>query len=325
MQSNRKQILILSEPNDKSTWKVLAYLSRQGTNVIKVYYRTDYLPNLRLTNDNLNSKFFGTTKIKSFWYRRGDFAYNLNLEQKSFSELGNYLSKEWKILRSTLHYVLNQQAKTLGSAQKEFSNNLLQDLFVAQSVNLDIPKFLVTTEKKEIIDFIVYIKKVICKPLKSYPNFAIEGTFFSSDGAFLVNEAHLDNLDNQFFPTLFQEYIEKEFEIRIFYLKGKCYSMAIFSQLDEKTKIDYRNYNRIKPNRNVPFKLPIDIENKICSFMKKAQLDTGSIDMIKSTDGRYVFLEVNPAGQFDWLSVNCNYYIEKKIAHFLIYGNTKFN
>ena len=94
--------------------------------------------------------------------------------------------------------------------------------------------------------------------------------------------------------------------------------MAIFSQSDEKTKTDYRNYNRVKPNRNVPYKLPQDVEDKICLFMDASGLDTGSIDIIKSTDGRYVFLEVNPCGQFDWLSGNCNYYIEQKIAHYLM-------
>lgn len=45
--------------------------------------------------------------------------------------------------------------------------------------------------------------------------------------------------------------------------------MEIFSQFDEETKIDYRNYNRVKPIRNVPFKLPKVIENKLKKFSKK--------------------------------------------------------
>ena len=51
--------------------------------------------------------------------------------------------------------------------------------------------------------------------------------------------------------------------------------------------------------------------------MKLADLDTGSIDMMYSTDGEYYFLEVNPVGQFGMVSYPCNYYIEKEIATIL--------
>ena len=38
----------------------------------------------------------------------------------------------------------------------------------------------------------------------------------------------------------------------------------------------------------------------------------------------FVFLEVNPVGQFGWVSKNCNYYLEKKIALKLINLKKKF-
>ena len=93
--------------------------------------------------------------------------------------------------------------------------------------------------------------------------------------------------------------------------------MAIFSQNDEQTQLDYRNYNRVKPNRNIPYILPKDIETKLQKLMDKLDLNTGSIDMMVTTEGEYVFLEVNPTGQFGWVSENCNYYLEEKIAHCL--------
>ena len=98
--------------------------------------------------------------------------------------------------------------------------------------------------------------------------------------------------------------------------------MAIFSQLDEMTRYDYRNYNRIKPNRDVPFKLNLEIENKLSEFMKRSDLETGSIDIILTPQGEYYFLEVNPTGQFGWVSVDCNYYIEREIALNLINNET---
>lgn len=68
----------------------------------------------------------------------------------------------------------------------------------------------------------------------------------------------------------------------------------------------------------VPYILPRAIELKINRFMKKMNLDTGSIDMIVTPELEYVFLEVNPVGQYDMVSVPCNYHLHSKIAKILI-------
>lgn len=120
------------------------------------------------------------------------------------------------------------------------------------------------------------------------------------------------------FPSIIQECIDKEFEIRAFFLSGKFYSMAIFSQENDKTKMDYRNYDTENENRCLPYRLPREIEQKLKKLMRAVKLEMGSIDIIKTRDGRYVFLEINPVGQFDWVGLNCNYAIEKDIALHLI-------
>jgi D-alanine-D-alanine ligase-like ATP-grasp enzyme len=48
--------------------------------------------------------------------------------------------------------------------------------------------------------------------------------------------------------------------------------------------------------------------------MQKLKLNTGSIDMIYTNDSKFIFLEVNPVGQFGMVSKPCNYNLEKKIA-----------
>jgi glutathione synthase/RimK-type ligase-like ATP-grasp enzyme len=95
--------------------------------------------------------------------------------------------------------------------------------------------------------------------------------------------------------------------------------MAIFSQSNEKTKIDFRNYDLQKPNRTVPYNLPKEIILKLKKLTKALALRTGSIDLIKAKDGQYYFLEVNPVGQFGMVSRPCNYNIEMKIAKFLCF------
>ena len=108
------------------------------------------------------------------------------------------------------------------------------------------------------------------------------------------------------------------YEIRSFYLNGTFSSMAIFSATNMKTAIDMRSYDLENPNRKVPYKLPLEIEKKLNSLMLEEKLNTGSIDLIKGLDGSYYFLEINPIGQFGSVSQTCNYYLEKKIAKYLV-------
>ena len=93
--------------------------------------------------------------------------------------------------------------------------------------------------------------------------------------------------------------------------------MAIFSQNDMQTAIDFRQYNSNNPNRNVPFKLPDNLKKSLTKLMCDIGLNTGSIDMIYTKDKEYVFLEVNPVGQFKMTSMPCNYYIERDVARIL--------
>lgn len=48
--------------------------------------------------------------------------------------------------------------------------------------------------------------------------------------------------------------------------------MAIFSQENDKTKIDFRNYDIANPNRCVPYKLPRRIEKQLIRFYGSFEL-----------------------------------------------------
>lgn len=318
-------LLLLSEKSDISTDKVIDWIP-QDKRSFRRFNLQDFFKQINFHLSDfifemaLEGSYFSISKIDSFWYRRGDFStilpFNTSVENAQL--LSTYLNREWKTIKTFLHGL--EKLISLGSFEKEVNNNKISDLYLAQKQGLSIPNTLITSSKNELIVFRVANQKIISKPLKNSFSLDIDNQRFETQGTQLVEQKHIDELDSEFFPTFFQECVEKAFEIRSFYMKGQFYSMAIFSQNDEQTKIDYRNYNREKPNRNVPFQLPKEIEEKLEAFMQKSGLDTGSIDLIKATDGRYVFLEVNPVGQFDWVSTNCNYYIEEKIAYYLTHG-----
>ncbi|PSB57762.1 MvdD family ATP-grasp ribosomal peptide maturase, partial [Chamaesiphon polymorphus CCALA 037] len=67
-----------------------------------------------------------------------------------------------------------------------------------------------------------------------------------------------------------------------------------------------------------PYTLPADVEAKLLQFMEYFGLNYGAIDIIVTVDGRYVFLEVNPVGEFFWLELYAGLPISNAIADLLL-------
>jgi len=89
------------------------------------------------------------------------------------------------------------------------------------------------------------------------------------------------------------------------------------SQESEKTMLDLKNYNIENPNRILPYKIPIELENKLTNVMKMIGLKSGSIDLAVNTNGEYIFFEVNPVGQFEQVAIPCSYNLFRIISEIL--------
>lgn len=316
-------VFILSDSTDETTNFVIDWLNYFGQKFIR-HNRRDKLIDVKINVEKgycdinlgvLDGQLINEIdfkKIKTYWYRRGDFVIGV-LAQKRHSKIINpILQKEWGQIKEYLHFVLNGK-RSLGAYNSEYRHNKLIALHLANEVGLETPNTRITSKKDHI-----KLDKVITKAISDMFSFESKVTIQS----IATQRVSLDNfniLGDWFFPTLIQNEVKKAFEIRIFFINEDFYPMAIFSQSDEKTQLDFRNYNKEKPNRMVPYSLPSDIQLKISQLMVKLDLNTGSIDMIVTLEGEHVFLEVNPIGQFGWLSYHCNYAIEKSIANFLTY------
>ena len=308
-------VLIISEANDLSTDDVIGWLFYNNIDVIRI--NNDDFPQLDicsiLNNGNFEQAFIykgqriNLSDFGSIWYRRGQLVVQNNSDTAFF---GNFTNQE--NIKLTEHF--DQNAAGIFQINKYQDNyiNKLNVLVAAQKEGLNIPNTYIVTSKDQLPDY--RTKKYITKSISemghkfSYSDYIVE--YFAT--VCLLNE--IKNIPENFFPSLIQEFVEKRLEIRSFYLHGEFRSMAIFSQQNKKTEVDFRNYDHEKPNRCVPFNLPREIENKLDSLMQKLNINSGSIDLILTPQGEYFFLEVNPIGQFQWLSKNCNYRIEELIA-----------
>jgi ATP-GRASP peptide maturase of grasp-with-spasm system len=268
----------------------------------------------------------GTDEIRVVWYRRWAYknAYRsveLFVDDKHSSavNLCSVYLHVYHELQGVSHFLFSRMASAKWLGDPAISSvNKLQVLRLAAEVGLDIPETLVTTSAKEARRFAARHGEAITKPISEVLMCNFDEKLYTSytssaPGEFLGNDAWQGA-----FPSLFQEKLRKKYEIRIFYLDGKLYSMAMFTQDNVMTQTDFRKYSYDRPARTVPYQLQPQVEDKLRSLMKALRLDTGSIDMVRTVDGRDVFLEVNPVGQFGMVSEPCNYFLEEKVARSLV-------
>lgn len=319
-------VIIISLENEASTNGVIDWLHFHGADFIRISPNTP-LSNVRMILGGsgycdiefmIDRQTVTLSQITGVWYRRGWFqvghssklnALPIELRKKVLNQLDSDLS--------SLNGFLSKMLFS-GAVNKPSDNELnkLEALRLASSLGLSIPPTIVTSQKADVREFRSLQGRIITKNMSAGVFVDYKGTMFEGYTR-EVTEEEMDMLPEQFFPMLFQKLLNKSFEVRTYYLKGRMWSSAIFSQSSCNTKVDFRNYDKECPNRTPPYILPYEINNKLKNLMDALDLSSGSIDLVVGPDDNHVFLEVNPVGQFWQVSYPCNYYLEDEIARTL--------
>ncbi len=329
-------ICIFSNSEDHTTTEVMRWLHHLGySDVLRI--NSDEHPDtlqIRLSAGEWRFSYEGRdiplTALKSVWYRRGrGWLSNLYdiVEIPGNKELTDYLNdklkEEQQTLSTYIHHCIEQNSFQLGRPKRLDLNKLIV-LELAQKAGLHIPPFLVGNQRTDLAAFVAGREGVITKALS-------DGFYFFEQQrrhtAYLtyteeVDRRFLEQMAERIAPSFLQEQVRKKYEVRVFYLDGICYSMAIFSQRNAATRVDFRKYSGSGKQRTVPFKLPVMIEKQLTALFQLLQLNTGSADLLVDNDDRFYFLEINPAGQFEMVSYPCNYNLPQKVAQLLIRHDT---
>lgn len=318
-------ILIVSQNTDFATSQVISWLIHFKKEFIRLNGDESYRI-IELTHDKLIVEKNGSRKnlleCDSYWYRRnGIFNSHFGgnslkiFQDKSIPKcFKDPINAEFEVLRNHIYKILENQVKKDKRIGSFFirSVNKLDVINHATSVGLKVP-FTTIVSTKESLARILKEKNVITKAAAESIYDSDKNLFYASYTSRITSE-NLNEIPENFMASLIQEEIKKKYEIRIFYLKGKMYSSVVFSQNNEVGTVDCR---RALDFRYLPYKLPKEIRKKINELMNKLQLNTGSIDMIVNDENQYVFLEVNPVGQFVAYGEFCNYYLDRELAKIL--------
>lgn len=116
-------------------------------------------------------------------------------------------------------------------------------------------------------------------------------------------------------PVIFQEFVPATADIRVTVVGSKMFATAITAS-PRGYQPDYRV--DLEGARFESTELPPETETKIAALMARLGLVYGAIDLRLTHDGRYVFLEVNPAGEWRFIEDRTGQRITDAMADLLI-------
>lgn len=163
----------------------------------------------------------------------------------------------------------------------------------ARAAGLEVPRTMVTSDPGQARAFIdrIGLGSVVCK--------AFSATQDNWRETRLVGEAEYELLDRvAVAPVIFQELVPAEVDLRVTVVGERLFAAAVHSQ-ELAYPLDFRLFLDRGPGvRMEPTELPAEVEEGLLRLLKSAGLRYGAVDLRRTLDGRHVFLEVNPSGQW---------------------------
>ena len=318
-------ILIITHSDDNdSVARVAETIARKGGQTIR--FDTDRYPtgvrltayygtsDERLTLTNEEGE-FDLREVTAVWHRRLSFGAHLPAgldKQLRHASLGEASAAAHGMLASLkafrmdhLHHIRHAENKQL-------------QLQVARELGLDIPRTLTSNDPTAARAFAKSCEDgMVTKMLSSFAIYE-EGKELVVFTNPVKSEDLADLSGLSLCPATFQEMLPKSLEIRATVVGQRVMSAAVDSQVSERAVHDWRRDGVRMIQDWRPYQLPLDVEEKILRLMDHFALNYGAIDIILTPEGKHVFLELNPCGEFFWLERSPGLPISDAIADVLL-------
>lgn len=304
-------VLIVTEPDDIHAALVKLALEEKGE-VCELFFSAD-MPTKQKnkiyfsdsgyswTTTQNNSAFYQWREksIDVIWWRRPRRPF---IPAHIHEEDQVFVQKENGVYHDSIPFMFDDTAwwvNPIESIRKTKSK--INQLKLAYQCGFRLPETLITNSPEEIKAFIQSHENnpVIYKPFT--PQFWAEDEGIK---VLYTDKISLQGLPNdemlQVVPGIYQQYINKKYELRVTCFGAYISAVKIDSQKHASGQTDWRNI----PSHELSLSeidLPNPIKNKIRIFMKKMAVVFGCFDFIVTPEDDIVFLEMNEQGQFLWI------------------------
>lgn len=208
------------------------------------------------------------------------------------------------------------------SVYKSYNSNKIIALKVASELGFKIPETLVSSSPNIVRNFFEHHgRQIIYKPISffDFEGIKIRGEKHSFNARVkLIDDASIEDVLKRCIasPTIFQKYVDKQYELRITFIGDIPYICGIDSQNSPDGKYDWRVYD-MENTRWFAADCPRELIDRCRKYIAKMNVNFGSFDIIYSTDGDYYFLEMNTMPQWLWIQQEVGLPIAQGIASYL--------
>jgi len=302
-------LLIVTNKQDYTADFLILELQRQGIDFVRL--NTEDFPSkisvsLTIDDEFLQHSHFTVygrqvrlDEVTSVWYRRP-------LLPTPPDDIEDAISREF-IVTESLHTLKSiwrlLQCKWVSHPDKlNIAESKPYQLRMAQRLGFRTPHSVLTTEETSAQSFIqTYEGQTIYKPLRFGQVIREDedktGLIYTNK----VTEHHLQRLASvKYAPSLFQNSVPKKLEVRVTVVENQVFSVGLHSQELEEACIDWRRAKTTDLPHSI-MQLPSEIEDRCIQLVKALELNFGAIDLICTPDDEFVFLEINPNGQWAWI------------------------
>ncbi|MFL6334564.1 MAG: MvdC family ATP-grasp ribosomal peptide maturase [Pyrinomonadaceae bacterium] len=197
------------------------------------------------------------------------------------------------------------------------AENKQRQLRVAARASLRVPRTLVTNDPEAARQFFAETEgQMVAKLLRPLTVSMGAAPLFVYTSR--VREEDLADAETlRHSPMVFQELIPKALELRVAWVAGSAFAGALDASGTSRGRTDWR---QAAPDecRWQRAELPAEVARGLQALMTELGLVFGAIDFIRTPAGEYVFLEVNPGGEWGMLERELGLPISDAIADALL-------
>ena len=261
-----------------------------------------------------DSHSISTEQVKAVWMRR---IWEPKLSQELAPKYREACIRESQATLDGFWDSLREARWVDDLRQIDAAQNKLRQLRVASEVGFTIPQTLVTNKANSAREFFQQVNGKMVSKLLTALSRTMESTSFFVYTSNVKEEDLQDAESLRYCPMVFQEQIPKQQELRVVYVNGNVFVGALDASVYTSSKVDWR-----KPGVDVGawlhHELPDEVLDHLRVFMDKFGLLFGALDFIVTPSGEYVFLEVNPVGEWGMLERDLDLPISNAIADAIV-------
>jgi MvdC family ATP-grasp ribosomal peptide maturase len=196
------------------------------------------------------------------------------------------------------------------------AENKQRQLRLAARAGLRVPKTLVTNDPAAARQFFAETDQTVAKLLRPVDvSMDAAAPFVYTSRVREQDLAAVETLRHS--PMVFQEFIPKAYELRVAYVAGETFTGALDAAGTSRGHTDWR-LAAPEECRWQMAQLPTEVSSSVNALMSELGLVFGAVDLICTPSGEYVFLEVNPSGEWGMLERDLGLPISEAIAKALI-------